>query len=105
MSNYWSCHEKLWKTVRLLSILDKILKQRLVAAYEDQLHYIDPSTMPPHLKEDLIKINNQLTKNHTKPIKETIHHWRISKVMNITDNIFDLYERLSDHYYSGGKTQ
>lgn len=104
MIKYWSCHEKLTKTVRLLAILDKKLKQRLVDAYIDQLHYVDSRSMPPHLKNDLIKIHNQLTRNNTKPIAEVIRHWKKTKVMNITDNIFALYERLSYYYHSDGKT-
>lgn len=104
MNRYWSCHEKLWKTVRLLAIVDKRLKPRLIDAYNDQLHYVDPSHMPPHLKDDLEKIHNQLTKNHTKPINEVIHPWKVSKVRNVADDIFFLSERLSYHYHSGGKT-
>ena len=101
---YLPACEKLQGTVRLLAVCEGRLKKRLVAAYEDQLIYIEPENMPEHLRDKLIEIQNELTKNHTKPAEEATYYWKKSKCWNVATDIFYLFCQLSYHVHSGGKT-
>lgn len=102
MQKYQSCHEKLSETIKLLAVLDDNLKNRIVKAFDDQLHCIDPSTMPPHLIDDLIKIRTKLIKPQMSTF-DTIILLDETDLFNLSQNIFWLYEHFSSYYHSGGK--
>lgn len=101
---YFPAYEKLQGAVRLLAVCEGSLKKRLITAYEDQLFFLSPDNMPDHLRDRFIKIQNSLTKNDTKPVKEAIYYWKKSKCWDVATDIFYLFCSLAYHVDSGGKT-
>ncbi len=103
MQKYWPCDEKLYKTIRLLIVIDKSLRDRLISAYDDQLRYIETSMMPPHLQNDIAAIHAFLSKSGMSTA-EAVSMLDDAKVKSISDDIVSLHERFVYHYHSGGKT-
>ena len=104
MTQYFSAYEKLQNSVITLASGTKNLKERIIAADEFQLHYLTPEHMPPHLQDELKRIQNAITKNHTKAVREAIYYCKKSKTKSISEDIVFLFSSMSHFYHSGGKT-
>ena len=92
MKPHYKIEQNLWRTVESLATTPETIKYRLERAYEYHLSYVDHSSMPTEkMQKKLSEIKNQLTKNQTQSVKQTIAKWRINKCHSIAGDICDIY--------------
>ena len=89
----WKFEQELSAAIRSLASNSDSIKKRLERAYEFHIFYLEPENIPQEYnRKKLTNIKNKLTKNHTKPANEAIHHLPLKSCRKMVSDLCDIYD-------------
>lgn len=84
---------ELWRAIVYLAKNSTGIKKRLEDAYEYHIQYLTPDSIPQEIyRNKLAALQNKLTKKHTMPVSEAIHHLPFKSCRSIVQDLCDIYD-------------